>query len=198
MIITYPIGDSLYLNVTNFCSNACSFCLREAGGSSDGIPELWLEREPTVEEIISDLEGRNLGDYNEVVFCGYGEPLSRFDDCREVAKWLKSHGAKTRVNTNGQASLITGRDVTAEMHGLFDVVSISLNNKNASEYQANCRSEYGVKAYDALLEFGEKCAKSGIETLFTVLDLLPAEDIAVCEKIANERGCKLRVRKYIV
>lgn len=208
MIISYELGNSLYINLTNRCSNACDFCLR--GGKSNvdsekwetshdlsGTSELWLDYEPSVSEIIDDLKKRDLKKYGEVVFCGFGEPFMRFEECVEVAKWLKTQNVKVRVNTNGQAALIHGRDVTGEMVGLFDIVSISLNNKNAREYNDVCHSDYGEAAYDALLDFGQKCAEMGIETVFTVVDLLPKEDIERCGEIANSRGAKLRVRKYI-
>ncbi len=209
MTISYELGNSLYINLTNRCSNACDFCLRSKAArpkqpenwvSSDdliGTDKLWLEREPSVDEIIADLKKRDIKKYDEVVFCGFGEPFIRFDECKEVAKWLKAQGVTVRVNTNGQANLIHNRDVTAEMKGLFDIVSISLNNKNAKEYNEICKSRFGEKAYDALLEFGKKCALAGIETVFTVVDLLPEEDIRRCEQIAKANGGRLRVRKYI-
>jgi len=212
LIITYELENSLYINLTNRCSNACEFCLRTSQKSDEqldskrwqtsadlsGTNELWLDREPTVDEIIADLEKRDLAKYKEVVFCGFGEPFMRFNDCKEVAKWLKTQSIKVRVNTNGQANLISKRDVTVEMVGLFDTVSISLNNKNAEEYENICHSDYGKVAYTALLDFGEKCAKLGIEVVFTVVDLLPAEDIEACKLIANSRGAQLRIRKYII
>ena len=210
MIITYELGNKLYINLTNRCSNACDFCLRTAKANelthdewkSDrdlgGVEsELWLDREPTVDEVIESLQSRQLDKYEEIVFCGFGEPTERIDECIEIAKWLKAKNVKIRLNTNGQANLIHGRDVTSEMEGLFDVVSISLNNKNAEEYQQVCHSEFGEKAYDALIEFGAKCAQLGIETVFSVVDLLPAEDIEQCRKIAESNGARLRVREYI-
>lgn len=210
MIISYQLGNSLYLNLTNRCSNACDFCLRSAkregvveperwttSDDLSGSNELWLEREPTVDEVIENLKTRNLAAFEQVVFCGFGEPFMRFDDCKQVAAWLKSQGVIVRVNTNGQANLLTGRDVTPEMVGLFDVVSISMNNKNAAEYQQQCHSDFGEKSFDALLDFGERCAKLGMETVFTVVDLLPPADIAACRQLAEERGCTLRVRALI-
>ena len=210
MIITYKLGEKLYINLTNKCSNACDFCLRTAKENAlthndwesdrdlGGVgSELWLEREPTVEEAIESLKSHDLSAYEEVVFCGFGEPTERFDACVEIAKWLKEQGIKVRINTNGQANLINKRDVTSEMKGLFDVVSISLNNKNAKEYQETCHSEFGEKAFDELLSFGKKCASLGIETVFSVVDLLPEEDIEECRRIAEQNGGKLRVRNYI-
>ncbi|MEE1043123.1 MAG: TatD family nuclease-associated radical SAM protein [Clostridia bacterium] len=210
MIITYELGSKLYINLTNRCSNSCDFCLRTAKANgftheewqSDrdlgGVgSELWLDREPSVEEVIDSLSSRNLYTYEEIVFCGFGEPTERIDECVEVAKWLKAKNLKVRLNTNGQANLIHGRDVTPQMEGLFDVVSISLNNKNAKEYQQVCHSEFGEKAFDELIYFGAKCVKLGMEVVFSVVDLLPDEDIEQCRKIAENNGAKLRVREYI-
>lgn len=210
MVITYELGSKLYINMTNKCSNACDFCLRTAKANSmtheqwqsdrdlGGVEsELWLEREPTVDEVIESLKSRNLPSYEEIVFCGFGEPTERFDDCVTVAKWLKTQNVKIRINTNGQANLINKRDVTDEMKGLFDVVSISLNNKNAREYQEVCHSEFGEKAFDELISFGSKCVENGIETIFSVVDLLPKSDIEECKKIAEKNGAKLRIRNYI-
>jgi TatD family-associated radical SAM protein len=208
LIISYELGNSLYINLTNRCSNACEFCLRNGekdlgaehwntDGDLSGASALWLEREPDVDEIIADLRTRELSKYDEVVFCGFGEPFTRFDDCAAVANRLKRCGVKIRVNTNGQANLIHGRDVTGEMVGLFDVVSISLNGKNAEEYQRVCHSDYGEAAYDALLDFGQKCAEKGMKTVFTVVDLMSEEDIKLCGEIAAAHGGTLRVRKYI-
>lgn len=210
MIITYELGNKLYINLTNRCSNSCDFCLRTARANNlthndwksdrdlGGVEsELWLDREPTVEEVIESLNSRQLDKYEEIVFCGFGEPTERIDECIAIAKWLKAKNLKIRLNTNGQANLIHGRDVTPEMKGLFDVVSISLNNKNAKEYQEVCHSEFGEKAFDELISFGAKCSALGIKTVFSVVDLLPEEDIGVCRKIAEENGAELRVREYI-
>lgn len=211
MIISYNLENSLYLNLTNRCSNSCDFCLRTAKDSKDiidserwitsndlsGTNELWLDHEPTFEEVICDLEKRDLTQYKEVVFCGFGEPFERFSDCKKIAKWLKEKNVTTRVNTNGQVNLIEGRDVTPELKGLFDTVSISLNNKNAKEYQDTCHSVFGEEAFSELLSFGEKCASLGINTIFSVVDILPKEDIEICRVLAESRGCKLRVREYI-
>lgn len=210
MIITYILGNKIYINLTNRCSNSCDFCIRTAQANgltheqwkSDkdlgGVKsELWLEREPTTDEVIKSLSEYNLSDFEEVVFCGFGEPTERFDDCVTIAKWLKEKNVKVRINTNGQANLINKRDVTSEMQGLFDVVSISLNCKNAEEYQNECHSEFGLKSYEELLSFGKKCSRLGIETIFSVVDILPPSDIEVCKKIAEENGGKLRVRKFV-
>ena len=98
--ITYVYGDKIYLNLTNKCSNNCEFCIRR---NNDGLLDyyLWLDKEPTADEVIADLEKYELDKYDEAVFCGFGEPLYAIDVLIETADWLKAHGVKTRLNTNG-------------------------------------------------------------------------------------------------
>ena len=138
MTITYTVGDSLYVNTTNRCSNSCEFCVRSHGEELYG--DLWLDREPTKEEILADIEARTLSDYKELVFCGYGEPTERLDDILWVCRKVKENNdVKIRINTNGHSDLINGRDTTPEFKDCFDTVSISLNCADAKSYQAVCR-----------------------------------------------------------
>lgn len=207
MTISYVLGKNIYLNITNRCTNACDFCLRH-GKKKDvdtwqsdrdltGSDELCLEREPTVTEVIEDLKKYDLSLYKEVVFCGFGEPFMRFDDCVKIAGWLKEQNMAVRVNTNGQANLINGRNVTDEMVGLFDVVSISLNAENAEKYEEICHSDYPDKAYESILEFAKLCSQKGIKVFMSVVDIIGEEAIEKCKKIADDCGATLRVREYI-
>ena len=190
MVITYILGDSLYINLTNRCPNACAFCVRDKQDNVNGEDNLWLTREPSVEEIIEDM----------VVFCGFGEPFERFDDCRAVAKWIKEQDKNIiiRVNTNGQGSLIAGRNIAPEMEGLFDIVSISLNTDTAEKYDALCQSRYGLSAFDGLIDLGKE-AKKYVETvIFSVVDkTITPEEIENCRNIAKNCGVSFRVREYI-
>ncbi len=197
MIITYELGKSLYINITNRCTNCCSFCIRKnADGVGSGI-DLWLEREPSVDEIIEDIRKRDISTYKELVFCGYGEPLMRTDDIIEVCKKLKSkYSIPIRINTNGQANLIYGKDITPQLHGLVDYISISLNAKDGQAYQALCQSQYGEKAFAAILDFAEKCKQYIPKVVLTVVDVLPEEDIQACREIARRIGVDFRVRHY--
>ncbi len=199
MTITYELGNSLYVNLTNKCSNDCSFCLRNNHSDVNGEDNLWLDREPAVEEIKADFLKRDMKKYDSVVFCGFGEPLERIDDVIAVGKWLKeTYGIKIRVNTNGQANLIHKRDVTPEMEGVIDSVSISLNTDNAMEYQEICKSIFGEEAFFALQDFGKKAAKYVPEVIFSVVDTtISKEQIENCRKIAEDCGVKFRLREYI-
>lgn len=199
MTITYEYGDALYVNLTNRCSNACTFCVRNNHDTVNGTDNLWLDREPTAEEIKADFSKRNLGQYSSVVFCGYGEPTIRFDVMKEIASWLKESYPQLpiRLNTNGHANLIAGRDVTPEMEGLFDCVSISLNAENAEKYQKICLCEFGEAGYDGLLDFAVKAKQYVPEVVLSVVDVMEQDEIEACRKIAETCGVQFRVREYI-
>lgn len=193
-MIAYTLGDSLYLNITNRCSNACSFCIRN---TADGVGGhyLWLSSEPSAEEIIQAI-GDPSG-YKEVVFCGFGEPLMRVDAVRDVAAYIKSRwpNMPIRVNTNGHANLIHGRNVVPELKGLIDVMSISLNAESAGKYVAMCRPRFGAEAYQAVLDFARECKGVIPKVVLSVVDV-PEVDVESCRRIAEELGVEFRVRHY--
>ncbi len=192
--IAYPIRHSLYLNITNRCTNACTFCIRQKTDFIKGH-NLRLNREPDYQEVISAI-----GDparYQEVVFCGYGEPLLRLDLVKQVAAWLKEQGARVRLNTNGQGNLIHGRNVVPELAGLIDEVSVSLNAPDQETYDRICPSRFGDKAFAEVLAFIEECKKAGVKTAFTVLDM-PGVDLAACRDLAERLGVGIRIRHYDV
>lgn len=195
MTIVYEIDNKIYINMTNKCPNNCSFCIRN---TSDGISDykLWLDREPTVQEVIDKLQ--NIEQYVEAVFCGFGEPLCRLEDLIEVAKFIKSRGVRTRINTNGQASLIYGEGVAEKFVGVIDVVNISLNASNSTAYQDICESIYGEEAFDSLLQFASDLVGKVPVIKFSVVDTIGEEEIAKCSKLAEEIGVELRVRHYQV
>lgn len=197
MIITYTHRDGLYVNMTNRCSNRCDFCVRSYGDTLYG--NLWLDHEPTVEEIIASIDGHNLASFSELVFCGYGEPTERLSDMLEVCRHIRGiSDIKIRLNTNGQSELINGKDSTALFDGLFDIVSISLNAADADTYDKMCHSQFGKAAYPAILEFAENVKPYVGEVILSVVDTtIPPEDIAACRKIAEKIGVTFRVRDFI-
>ncbi|HYE80684.1 MAG TPA: TatD family nuclease-associated radical SAM protein [Clostridia bacterium] len=191
-MITYEINDALYINLTNRCANNCSFCVRNHPESL-GI-DLWLQKEPSLPEIMADLENPEL--YSEIVFCGYGEPLERLREVIEICRYLRQKGVRIRINTNGQANLIWKRNVVPELEGLVDSISISLNAKNAEDYVKLCCPENGEAAYEAVLDFTRECMKYIPEVWITVVDVISAHDIEICRSIANSIGARFRVRHY--
>jgi radical SAM enzyme (TIGR04100 family) len=197
MTITYRLGDSLYVNMTNRCSNRCEFCIRNFGDGISDSDSLWLDREPTVDEAAKSIIDNAAG-CKEVVFCGYGEPLMRLDDVVAVIKKVKQKlDIPFRINTNGQADLIHGRKTAKDLEGLVNTVSISLNAPDAKSYDAVCHSDYGEKAYDAIIEYARDCKNYVPEVVFSVVDVMKPEDIEKCRKIAEKAGVKFRVREMI-
>ncbi len=187
----YKLGDALYINLTNQCTNACDFCIR-IGSEGMADYKLWLKEEPTAQQVIDQIGDAR--DYSEIVFCGFGEPTIKLEELKQIAKGVKSQGGKVRINTNGHANLYHGRNVVPELAGLVDVMSISLNAPTAEEYQRICRSRYGLRAFDGMLDFARKCVGVIPEVILSVVDVLSLEDIEKCRLIAEEVGAKLRVR----
>ena len=200
MCITYIVENNLYVNMTNKCSNRCEFCIRNNGDGAYGSDPLWLEREPSREEILTSVLSHDLKAFSELVFCGYGEPTYRLDDAVWVAKAVKREHPETRIriNTNGQSDLILGRNTAPDYEGAFDIVSISLNTPTAEKYQQICHSIYGETAFNALLTFAGR-VKDFVPTvqLSAVKETLTPEEIALCESISSELGVYLRLRDYI-
>ncbi len=198
MTITYENANGLYVNLTNRCTNRCEFCVR-SNGSDSPYGDLWLEREPTVDEAVESILARDLDKYSELVFCGYGEPTMRLPDILEIVRAVRNvHPIKTRINTNGHANLIFGRDVTPELEGLIDVVSISLNTATAAAYVELCHPDFGEDAYSGLLEFARLAKRYVPRVVLSVVDTaISADEIEVCRGHAEKVGVELRVREYI-
>jgi len=172
--------------------------LRDDFGAIGDAETLWLDREPTTEDVIKSIQFYEpLDDYSEVVFCGFGEPFSSFDVLIETAKWLKQQGVKhVRVNTNGLGDLIVGRPVAPELAGLVDEISISLNAPDAQTYVDLCVPEFGDKSFDALIDFA-KAAKGFVPRVsFSVVDFLEPAEIQKCKDIAAQLDIPLRVRLF--
>jgi TatD family-associated radical SAM protein len=198
--ITYPIGESLYLNITNRCTNECPFCIRNKARRFNQKYELWLDKEPAAEEIMSAIGDPSK--YKQIVFCGYGEPLLRLDIVKEVSNKIKSPVPssqfpvpKIRIDTNGTANLFWGKNILPELKGLIDIVSISLNAESAEVYERLCRPMFGPKSYDAVIDFIREAKKYIPEVEVTVVDL-PSIDKDACRKIAAQLGASFRVRSY--
>ena len=193
----YEYGDSLYINLTNKCPNNCEFCLRNFKNGV-GEDDLRLSREPNFEDVKEALSLFPLKKYDEIVFCGFGEPMCALSVLSQVGPYLKRLGLKTRVNTNGLGGLWNKRDDVPQLISKYiDAVSISLNASNRELYQEICRSKYGEEAFDAIIDFTKGCIENGIDTTLTVVDFIGEDEIAECRKLADELGAKFRVRPTI-
>lgn len=189
----YEYGKGLYVNLTNRCNNNCAFCLRHTN-QGVGKHRLWLENEPAADAVIERMQ--DLSAYEEVVFCGFGEPTLAWETLKPVARHVKALGKPVRVNTNGLGNLANGRDITPEAEGLVDTFSISLNASTPEAYQAVCHSQYGLDALPALLDFAKKAAEHVPHVVFTVVDSIGAEEIEKARALAERCGANLRVRPY--
>jgi TatD family-associated radical SAM protein len=198
MTITYTLGDNLYINITNQCPNACEFCIRTHGSGVGDADNLWLEREPTREEIIEDLKKHNLSQYKEIVFCGYGEPTNRFDDLVFVLQELrKMTSSDLRINTNGLSDLINGRNTAKELDGLVDTISVSLNASTPEKYDLLCHSKFGLDALPAILKFTRNASLYIPKVYMTVVGNLPQKELLACRRLCEEAGAQFKVREYI-
>lgn len=190
--IAYQIRDSLYLNITNRCTNSCIFCAKFNDFVVKGH-ELKLDHEPDVAEVIAAIGDPT--EYTEIVFCGYGEPLLRLDLILEVSRWLKQRNCRVRINTDGQANLVHGRNVLPELAGLVDAISVSLNAADPQSYQSLCQSHFGEQAFSAVTEF-LRLAKAIIPEVTATAVTYPGIDISACEQLARQLGVSFRAREY--
>ena len=204
MTITYEVGENLYVNVTNRCPCACTFCIRSNDDGAYGSDPLWLEHEPSPEEIRAAFAARDMSRYREVVFCGYGEPLMRFALVCETAQWLRRTypGIVLRLNTNGLCELYApdeaGTDAAARIAACFDKVSVSLNAGDAAVYDRVTRpTGHPPRAYETMLHFAAGCRDAGADIAFSVVDVLSEEEIRSALDRGSRMGIPVRVRTYI-
>lgn len=191
--LAYPIRDALYVNVTNRCTLRCTFCAKFRDWVVKGH-NLRLPADPAPEDLWAALEEAGFRQYREVVFCGYGEPLLRWEVVRDLAARVKAAGVRTRVNTDGLASLVSGQDVVAALAGVVDALSVSLNAADAASYAAVCRSRYGESAFAAVCDF-LRGARGRIPDVTASVVALPGLDLEACRRLAeDELGVRFRVR----
>ena len=190
--IAYMIRDSLYLNVTNRCSNRCTFCPKFEEFTVKGH-ELRLSHEPDVAEVMAAVDSAT--GFEEVVFCGYGEPLVRLDLVKAVAAELKRRGLKVRINTDGQANLVHGRNILPELSGLVDALSVSLNAADAETYQKLCNTPFGAAGFQGVCDFLRE-AKLHIPKVTASAVALPDLDVAKVRELAQALGVEFREREY--
>lgn len=193
--LLYVYKNNVYVNLTNKCSGRCVFCVRN---KKDGVGEskLVLDRDPTLQELKDAIDAFDFTGYDELIFCGYGEPTCALENLLKTAAYFRSgHSQKIRLNTNGLGSLYNGRDILPELCSVIDSFSVSLNAPNAQRYQELVRPIY-ENAFDAVLSFAENARKAGKEVVFSVVTVLSEEEIAQCRELAENMNIALKVRKY--
>lgn len=192
---SYVIGSRLYLNITDRCTLVCEFCPKTQGSLQLHEYDLSLAKRPEVEAIISAIGDPTV--YEEIVFCGFGEPTLRFKVLLQVARYIKDKGGRVRVNTDGLANLVNKRNVLPEMQGLIDAVSVSMNAHNESLYIQHCAPQL-KGAWQAMLDFLRAAPAYIPDVTATAIDGLAGVDIVACEKMAADLGVKFRARQLDV
>lgn len=198
MTIFYKFEGKLYINLTNGCPCRCVFCIRNNADSIRDNDSLWLEHEPSFEEITAAFEAFDKSGMTEAVFCGYGEPMVRADMVVRVAEYIKQHSdLKLRLNSNGLVKLIHPDFDVNSLKGLIDSVSISLNAPDAKRYNEVTRPSFGEQSFEVMLDFAKQmktiCGSVGL----TVVDVITPEEIERCRELCDELGIPLRVRTYV-
>lgn len=197
--LVYLLDGKIYINLTNRCTNDCIFCLRRDKSDVKG-QELWLDDEnSTAQDVIKQFE--TFEPTKEVIFCGYGEPMLKLEELKQVAKYIKDKypEIKIRINTNGHANFVYKRNVVPELKGLIDEFSVSLNGATKEEYDELSQPKF-ENAYDEVKKFIKTCADERISVVASVVEGYKGRhlDLKKCEKIANDLGAKFRVREWIV
>lgn len=206
-ILVYLLDGKIYINLTNRCTNDCIFCLRKDKDDVVG-QTLWLDDEnSTADDVIRQFEEKrnelltthNLP-FKEVIFCGYGEPMLKFDVMKQVAKYIKDKYPETkiRVNTNGHANYVYKKNVVPECKGLIDEFSVSLNGSTKEEYDELSQPKFD-EAYDEMKKFIKACSDEGISVVASVVEGYKGRHLNLekCEEIAKSLGAKFRVREWI-
>lgn len=195
--IAYGLKNSVYINVTGICTNCCVFCSRLRTENYLYGYNLNLLTDPTVEEMVAEAkEVLDQGGYEEIVFCGYGEPTARIKDLEAAAEALSSYGLPMRLNTNGHGNMINRRDIVPELAGLFKKISISLNAQDAETYMMICRPDAGEKAFAAVVDFIKRAASSEMECSVSALDYPEVDMDATRALVESIPGAVFRARKY--
>lgn len=198
MEIPYKVHNNLYINLTNRCPYSCTFCLRQKMDKVGESDTLWLLREPTAEEVIEEFKKWDVASFDEIVFCGFGEPTEAFDVLKKVAGFIKSkYNKPIRLNTNGVGNLINKRNIAPELKGLIDTVSISLNNPDPEEYAKLVRSKYGEKSFQEMINFAKECKKYVPNVVMSTVDTtISHEEEKKCKEICDEVGAVYRIRPW--
>jgi len=191
------LKTNVYVNLTNQCTCACTFCLRNTKEMWESN-SLWLKREPSAQEVIAEFAKYDMNNFNEIIFCGFGEPTMRLDALLEIANYLKQRNENIplRINTNGLCELQAGKEIAPLFQGLIDTVSISLNASTATEYLRLTRNQFGIQSFDAMLTFAVSCEKYVHHVVLTVVDCIGKAEIAACQALADKLGLTLRVRPF--
>lgn len=194
--ILYTYRDGVYVNLTNQCTCSCVFCIRRKQDAMEREQKMWHDTDPTYQEVVKAIDAFDFSGYEELVYCGYGEPTCALEVLLETAKYFKkNHTQRIRVNTNGLGRLHHGRDILPELNEVVDAYSISMNAPNRERYAQIVRPAY-EGAFDEMLRFAKDCKAAGKKVQLSVVTYISEEETAECQKIAEEAGIPLKIRTY--
>lgn len=202
--LVYFLGGKAYINITNACTNSCKFCVRDIKDDVKGA-NLWLDvQNVKADDVIKQIKNsaQNVLEGGEIIFCGYGEPLIKFEEVKKVCEYLRKEmpELKIRINTNGHGNFVNKKNIVPELKGLIDSISISLNAQNEDLYNRLSQPKF-EGAYQAMLDFAQECTKCGIDTTMSVVSKFREDeyelDLEKCEEIAKNTGAKFRNREWI-
>lgn len=196
--ILYEVHNNLYVNLTNKCPCACTFCLRQTRDHMENSGSLWLEHTPELAEVLAEFDKFDMDKYEEVVFCGFGEPTQALDVLLETAKYVKkTYHKPIRINTNGLGELVNEKEIAPLFEGLIDTVSISLNTPDEEDYMKLVRPKFGEGSFQAMLDFAKKCTRYVPKVVMTtVATTLTKEQEERCARICREIGAVYRIRPW--
>ena len=193
--ILYTYKDSVYANITNKCNCRCTFCIRFVKESVGDADTLWHQTNPTLDEVLDAIRDFDFTGYNELVFCGYGEPTCQLDILLEAAAYAKREkNLKIRLNTYGQGSAQNGRDIVPELAGVIDSVSVSLNAPSKEEYEEVTRPLH-QDGFEHMIEFTKRCREEIKDVRWSIVDVLPPEEIERCRALSLKHDIPLKIRK---
>lgn len=196
----YFLNKKMYINLTNLCTNECVFCIRDLNETVAGA-DLLLKKDVFLDEVIEDIKkAEPEKNADEIIFCGYGEPLIEVDLVLEIARFIKENylDLPVRINTNGQANLIHKRNIIPELSKVIDRISISLNAENKELYDQICKPSF-ENAYEEVKSFISECVKVGIDTTVTIVTGFQdyKVDTEQCRQITENLGAKFRIREWL-
>ena len=196
--IIYTLEGGVYLNITNKCPCNCAFCIRTKGDAVGEAERLWFDTEPTIDEIKEAIDAFDFTQVESAVFCGYGEPTNAYDNLIESARYIKSinPSIQLRLNTNGLSDLINQKPTAKELSGIFDCISVSLNEPTSEKYDKITRNIYDGRAFDAMLKFTKECVRYCKNVHMTVVDVISAEDIEASRQVCESTGAEFIVRSF--
>lgn len=194
--ILYIYNNQVYANITNRCNCSCRFCIRTHGDGVGNATTLWHQEDPSLEKIIAAMDQFDFTGFQELVFCGYGEPTCALEHLIASARYAKEQfGLSIRLNTNGLGNLYHKKDIVPLLAEVVDTISISLNAPDSETYQFITRPQY-PDAFPQLLDFAKECKETIPHVKLTVVDVIPPDQIERSKKLAEELGIELRIREY--